>query len=137
MDYVRGTSAVLFSAILAAAAKFYRKDLYAVLLAHTQQLLNRALAESFYDISLVQAIGILVYWRETTDKSAFVKIGMAIRICYQLGLHFSQDSALTDDGTVDVLGRLKRKVRQTWSCPAGRQFDVQCESAGAQADMAS
>lgn len=107
---MRETSAVLFSAVLAAASKFFRKDLYQVLLAHTQQLFNRALAESCYDISLIQAIGLLVYWRETTDKSAFVKIGIAIRMCYQLGLYFSQDAPVADSDTSDPLSKLKRKV---------------------------
>ena len=108
---MRETSAVLFSAILAAASKFFRKDLYQVLLAHTQQLLNRALAESCYDISLIQAIGLLVYWRETTDKSAFVKIGIAIRMCYQLGLYFSRDEPIVGSDTSDPLSKLKRKVK--------------------------
>lgn len=51
-----------------------------MLLSHTNQILNRELAESSYSVGIIQAIGILVYWRETTDRSAYLKIGMAIRL---------------------------------------------------------
>lgn len=79
-EFTRSETVILFSAVLSAGAKFFRPDVYTTLLAQTQHILNRAVAEGVYDVGILQAIGILVYWRETTDRSAYMKIGIAIRL---------------------------------------------------------
>lgn len=73
--------------MLAAAAKYFHKPLYLRLLAHAQKLLSSAIEQGQCDTGVIQAILILVYWKEPTDQSAWIKIGMAVRLGYQLGWH--------------------------------------------------
>lgn len=49
--------------------------------------LNRAFAAGDCDIGLIQALIIASCWRAPTDRSAWIKLGTAIRLGYQLGLH--------------------------------------------------
>ncbi|GAA5990717.1 hypothetical protein JCM10908_003202 [Rhodotorula pacifica] len=87
-DYVRTQSSVLFTAILATAAKFFRPDLYQRLLAHAQSIIARAMGGDIEpDIGLLQGILLLVYWKEGMDSSAWMRVGYAIRLGYQLRLH--------------------------------------------------
>ncbi|GAA5896935.1 hypothetical protein JCM6882_007311 [Rhodosporidiobolus microsporus] len=88
MEFVRNTSTVLFTAMLAVSSKFFRHDLYPSLLLSAQQLVTRCMGgDSQPHIGLIQAILILVYWKEPFDSSAWLKVGYAIRLGYQLGLH--------------------------------------------------
>ncbi|GAA5831283.1 hypothetical protein JCM11251_007819 [Rhodosporidiobolus azoricus] len=88
MEFVRNTSTVLFTAMLAVSSKFFRQDLYPSLLLSAQQLVTRCMGgDSHPHIGLIQAILILVYWKEPFDSSAWLKVGYAIRLGYQLGLH--------------------------------------------------
>lgn len=62
---VRKSSTVLFTAILAVSAKFFRKDLYQSLLLSAQQLVVRGTGEGTnLHIGLIQACLLLVYWKE-------------------------------------------------------------------------
>lgn len=61
--YLRRTSTVLFTSILAASARFYRKDLHPVLLSHAQTILDRAVTAGATDIGMVQSLMILTYWK--------------------------------------------------------------------------
>jgi hypothetical protein len=103
-------SAVLFSAVLSTAAKFYRPDVYRALLQHAKQLVTRRLLSARYDIHLLQSLLLLAHWREVADASAFVNIGAAIRLGYQLELHTSH-SVPTQDAE-DPLMQLNRQ--RTW-----------------------
>ena len=94
------TSAVLFSTILSISAKFHRPDIYKLLLQHAKQLVTRRLLSARYDIQLLQSILLLAHWREVSDGSAFVDIGTAIRLGYQLELHTSHDPACRATGSV-------------------------------------
>ncbi|BGP08619.1 Protein priB [Rhodotorula toruloides] len=105
LDFIRRTSPILLSAVLAVSAKFFRKDLYPQLLQHAQQLVMRAMGGDGSDgIGLVQALLILCYWKEPMDSSAWLKIGYAIRLGFQLGLHVKRTTPLpTDDLAARVL----------------------------------
>lgn len=84
---MRDGSSLLFSAVLAASAQFFHKETYPRLLAHAQKLVSAAVEQGNCNIGLVQALLILVYWKQPTDQSAWIKIGMAVRLGYQLGWH--------------------------------------------------
>lgn len=73
--------------MLAASAKYFHKPLYPRLLAHAQKLLSSAIEQGQCNTGVIQALLILVYWKEPTDQSAWIKIGMAVRLGYQLGWH--------------------------------------------------
>lgn len=55
------------------------------------------MSEGMCDIQLVQALCIMVYWKSPTDNTAFLKIGHAIRMAYQLNLHLPKRSSLPTD----------------------------------------
>ncbi|BGP37407.1 hypothetical protein JCM10450v2_001317 [Rhodotorula kratochvilovae] len=94
-EYVRSTSTVLFTAILAASAKFFRTDLYPQLLLAAQQLVTRAMGgDGEPNIGLLQSLLILTYWKEPFDTSAWLKVGYAIRLGYQLRLHHKRTTPL-------------------------------------------
>ncbi|SCZ92333.1 BZ3500_MvSof-1268-A1-R1_Chr5-2g07790 [Microbotryum saponariae] len=111
MEFTRKHSPILFSAVLCVAGKFTRVDLYPQLLAHAQQLVGRALADNISHIGIVQALGILVYWKEPTDSSAWMKVGIAIRMGYQLRLHKPRTQPLPAD-TMEA--RLILDGERTW-----------------------
>ncbi|GAA5894054.1 hypothetical protein JCM8208_002334 [Rhodotorula glutinis] len=97
-DYVRSTSTVLFTAILTASAKFFRPDLYPQLLASAQQLVTRAMGgDGDPEIGLLQSLLILTYWKEPFDTSAWLRVGYAIRLGYQLGLHHKRRQPLPEN----------------------------------------
>lgn len=87
LEYMRQTSPALFTAVLAASAKFFRQDLYKSLLSYAQQLVARGMADTVVEIGFVQAMLVLVYWKEPTDSSGWLRIGYAVRLGQQLRLH--------------------------------------------------
>ncbi|GAA6009006.1 hypothetical protein JCM10207_004062 [Rhodosporidiobolus poonsookiae] len=94
-EYVRSTSTVLYTAMLAVSAKFFRQDLYPSLLLSAQQLVTRCMGgDGELDIGLVQACLLCSYWKEPFDSSAWLKIGFAIRLAYQLRLHHKRKGPL-------------------------------------------
>ncbi|GAA6037626.1 hypothetical protein JCM8097_006149 [Rhodosporidiobolus ruineniae] len=97
VEYVRPRSTVLFTSILAASAKFIRKDLYPTLLMSARQLIGRHIVDAKPSIGLIQAILVLVYWKEPTDSSAWLRIGHCIRMGYQLHLHAQRTGPLPPD----------------------------------------
>jgi hypothetical protein len=94
---MRHHTIVLFSAVLAAASKLYRKDLWPQLLAHANLSLDRALLRGATHISLMQSLMILTYTKAPADTSAWRRIGMAIRMGYQMRLHVPRTSPLPED----------------------------------------
>ena len=118
---MRRTSTVLFTSILAVSAKFFRPDIYQTLLLAAQQLVVRGTGEGTHvHIGLVQACLLLVYWKQPTDSSAWIRTGeplpvfrasespllsvsftsgFALRAAYQLGLHVKRMSPLPSDET--------------------------------------
>ncbi|PRQ76468.1 hypothetical protein AAT19DRAFT_13490 [Rhodotorula toruloides] len=109
---LRRTSPILLSAVLAVSAKFFRKDLYPQLLQHAQQLVMRAMGGDGSDgIGLVQALLILCYWKEPMDSSAWLKIGYAIRLGFQLGLHVKRTTPLPAD---DLAARILLDRERCW-----------------------
>ncbi|BGP32612.1 hypothetical protein JCM10296v2_004393 [Rhodotorula toruloides] len=112
LDFIRRTSPILLSAVLAVSAKFFRKDLYPQLLQHAQQLVMRAMGGDGSDgIGLVQALLILCYWKEPMDSSAWLKIGYAIRLGFQLGLHVKRTTPLPTD---DLAARILLDRERCW-----------------------
>lgn len=110
--YLREHSALLLSAVLAVTAKFFHKELYPRLGSHSQRLISRAVEQGTCTTAIVQAILIMVYWKEPRDTSAWIKIGLAIRMGYQLGFHTGNipDTPLDDELAL----REKLDRERTW-----------------------
>jgi hypothetical protein len=110
---MRQNSPLLFTAVLAVAAKFVHRELHQPLLTHAQMILNRATNMGECSLGLVQSLLIMVYWKTPTDTSAWVKIGIGIRLAYQLGLHVPRTKKLPSD---DRDARILRSAERTWFC---------------------
>ncbi|GAA6060701.1 hypothetical protein JCM10212_003322, partial [Sporobolomyces blumeae] len=97
VSHVRSTSTVLFTSLLAVSAKFFRPDLYPALLARAKQLTGTAMAEGTATVPFIQSLCVLVFWKEPLDSSAWLRVGYAIRIAYQLHLHAERKTPFPDD----------------------------------------
>jgi hypothetical protein len=63
------------------------------------------------NLGIVQALLIMVHWKAPTDKSAWVKLGIAIRLSYQLDLHVVRLEPLPAD---EIGARKIRAAERTW-----------------------
>ena len=97
VQYLSNTSSVLASGIMAVSARFVRPDIYSHLFSHFQTLLNRAIQDDVCDTSLVQSLLVAVYWKEVTDLSVWRKIGIALRMAYQMRWHVMRKGPLPQD----------------------------------------
>ena len=80
------------------AAKFFRPRLHLPLLTHTRTLVNRATSTgNKCDLGMVQALALMVAWKEPSDPTSGVKLAIAIRLGYQLGLHIARTTPLPED----------------------------------------
>lgn len=75
-------------------------------------LVNRETSAGACDMAVIKSLLILVFWKDPVDKSAWIKIGMAIRLGYQLGLHLAP-ARRGDDAEA-------RDARRTWFCELAR-----------------
>ncbi|KAL1410568.1 hypothetical protein Q8F55_004581 [Vanrija albida] len=96
-EYMRQRSTILLSAVLAASAKFFKRDVYPALLTHANTVASRAILSADESKALVQALLIQVYWKDPTDTSAWRKIGWAIRMGYQFHWHLPRKRPLPED----------------------------------------
>lgn len=104
--YVRRRSKVLYTAILAASCKFFNPALYKSTHDLAQRLIGRALADGICTVEYIQALSINSYWREADDGSCWRKIGLAIRMAYELNLHLVSEDRMP----VDELAARERLV---------------------------
>ncbi|KLT40512.1 hypothetical protein CC85DRAFT_293166 [Cutaneotrichosporon oleaginosum] len=81
------TSSILFTTLLVTASKYVLPERHSVLLAHAESLINRATNAGDCSTALIQSLLILVYYKGPTDRSAWLKIGIAIRLAFQLRWH--------------------------------------------------
>jgi hypothetical protein len=102
------------TSILTASAKFFRPNLYRHLLSHAQMLLNRETSAGSCNIAIIKSLLIVVFWKDPTDKSASIKIGIACRLGFQLGLHLDPGKGGDDAES--------RDATRTWSCESCRGY---------------
>ena len=104
---------LLFTTILAVSAKFFRKELYDALANHSHTLLLRAVFSGQSSLDIVKALILMVFWRDPSDRSASIKIGIALRLCQQLNLHIPRTQRLpADRERADYI----RDSERTWFC---------------------
>ena len=127
-DYLNETSSALLTGVLVASSKFFRPDIHNQLLSHVQTLLNRSIGVGACDIGIIQCLLILVCFKAPTDRSAWIKIGMAIRLAYQHGWHVPLHRTLPEnqeearailvclDGSMRSLEADIQNPERTWYC---------------------
>lgn len=118
-------SSLLFTTIMAAAAKFFRKELYDALISHCQTLLLRSIFAGHCSVELVQSLILLVFWKTPVDKSAWVNIGIAVRLSHQLGLHMPRTEPLPADTEEATMIRDRER---TWFCECRRGISADARS---------
>ncbi|CAE6417720.1 unnamed protein product [Rhizoctonia solani] len=101
-NYVRARSSVLFTAILTVASRFARPEVWANCNSLAQTLLGRALADGICSIEYVQALSLLTFWKDSRDSSSWRKVGLAIRMAYELNLQEPRSEPLP---TAELLAR--------------------------------
>lgn len=111
MAYLRRTSSVLFSTVLASASRFFRHDLHPALLSHARTLLDRALQLGSTDIGVIQSLMLQTYWKDPEDTSGWMKVGIAIRLGYSLFWHIPRADPLPDD---ERAARELLNAERTW-----------------------
>ncbi|KAK4057240.1 hypothetical protein OIO90_001735 [Microbotryomycetes sp. JL221] len=109
--YVRQTSTVLFSSLLAVSAKHFRPDLYPSLHSQATTLIAKGVFGSHFEIGLLQSLMLLVYWKEPGDATAFFRVGIIIRLAMQLRLPVPRTTPLPDD---EHEARLILDRERTW-----------------------
>ncbi|KAF8598079.1 hypothetical protein BDV93DRAFT_610030 [Ceratobasidium sp. AG-I] len=124
--YVHHRSRTLYTVILAAACKFFRPDAAGPVWGLAQELVGRALADGVCSVEYVQALVVLAFWGDRGDTGAgklggdnggggrkggaWRKVGLAIRIAFELGLHLRKEG-----GREDELGvRERLNEERTW-----------------------
>lgn len=111
--YLRRTSSVLFSTVLASSSRFFRQDLHPVLISHARTVLDRALLAGSSEIGVIQSLMIMTYWKDPEDTSGWMKVGMAIRLGYSLFWHIQRQDPLPDD---EREARKLLNAERTWFC---------------------
>lgn len=84
-------SPVLFTAVMYAAARFFRPQLADWCLDMAETGIARAMRNADVDLPLVQALLTLVYWKRPKDPTAYYKLGLATRCICQLGVKWQID----------------------------------------------
>lgn len=84
---------LLLAAILSAAARFFRADVYSQINHLAEQNINHAVANGDHDLQLVQALIVLIVWLKGSDHSAYAKLGIMSRILNELRVSFAVQSS--------------------------------------------
>ncbi|CAE6434915.1 unnamed protein product [Rhizoctonia solani] len=109
--YVRRRSRVLYTAILAAACRFFKPAHFKPVHDLAQLLLGRALSDGISSVEYIQALSIMTYWREAEDTSTWRKLGLAIRMAFELNLHIARAEPLPID---ELQARERLNEERTW-----------------------
>ncbi|KAG8775326.1 hypothetical protein FRC12_001549 [Ceratobasidium sp. 428] len=109
--YVRARSSVLFTAILCVACRFVRPRAWEQCNALGQTVLGRALADGVCSIEYVQALSLMTFWKDPQDSSSWRKVGLAIRMAYELNLHAPREKPLP---VTEQLAREQLNKERTW-----------------------
>jgi hypothetical protein len=71
------------------------------------------MAEGTATVAVIQSLFLLVFWKEPFDQNAWLKVGYAIRLAYQLHLHRERKTPFPDD---EAEARLIMDRERTWMC---------------------
>jgi hypothetical protein len=93
------------------SSKYFQQRSYPALLEHARNAINCAVGEGRCDVGLIQALILMVTWKDPHDGSSWVKLGIAIRLGYQLGMHVQRRTLLPRD-TLEA--RQVVDIERTW-----------------------
>lgn len=91
----------LFSAIMYATTRFFRPIIADTCLDLAETCISRITRSGTVELSFVQALLVLVYWKRPTDQTAYFKLGLAARCVCQLGfkwkIHHSSWASIEEE----------------------------------------
>ncbi|KAF8595694.1 hypothetical protein BDV93DRAFT_548719 [Ceratobasidium sp. AG-I] len=110
-SYVRQRSTVLFTTIIAVSSKFFLSHVHERCHALSQSLIGRGLAADMCNIEYVQALSLSTFYKDADDASSWRKVGLAIRMAYELNLHEFRTEPLPSE---EVPARKQLNRERTW-----------------------
>lgn len=112
LHYTMTNYPLVFSSIIAVAAKFSRPDLFPACSEICNRLMALAAAEDLCNLDHVQALSILSFWKESGDTTSWRKIGRAIRMAFELDLHISHLKNTNEPD--EIVNREIMNRQRTW-----------------------
>ncbi|RDW72666.1 Zn(II)2Cys6 transcription factor [Aspergillus mulundensis] len=104
----------LLTAALAVAAKAFESALYPPLHEHAENLFVECVRRGDKSAEIVQAILLLTYWKEPNDTRAWMSVGLAIRMAFDMGWHKLAPSASRKSGLSELQKRAARNIERTF-----------------------
>lgn len=114
-------SPILLTAILYAAGLFFRPEIAGSLRSLAENYMARKMHSGDYDLTLVQAILVLVYWKHPNDRTTYQTIGVAARLSAELRLQPFTHSvgaplAATTEEEERKRADIERTVQSEYAC---------------------
>ncbi|CAE6507372.1 unnamed protein product [Rhizoctonia solani] len=109
--YVRRRSTVLYTTIISVSSKFFLPRVHQQCHALSQSLIGRALASDMCNIEYIQALSLSTFYKDADDASSWRKVGLAIRMAYELNLHEFRTQPLPKD---ELEARKQLNRERTW-----------------------
>ncbi|CAE6509619.1 unnamed protein product [Rhizoctonia solani] len=109
--YVRRRSTVLYTTIISVSSKFFLPRVHQQCHALSQSLIGRALASDMCNIEYIQALSLSTFYKDADDASSWRKVGLAIRMAYELNLHEFRTQPLP---TEELEARKQLNRERTW-----------------------
>ncbi|KAL1408260.1 hypothetical protein Q8F55_005066 [Vanrija albida] len=81
-------SLALFTACIYAASRYFRPALSDQLFVLASNNIAKKVQNGDVDVPLIQALLVLVSWKAPSDRTSYIKLGLAVRLMYQLRLEF-------------------------------------------------
>ena len=87
VDYCRQNMPILFSTIVSVASRFFQPQLHRQCHRIAKSILNLAAAEEICSMDHIQALILVITWKDPGDRTILRKAVRAIGYAYELGLH--------------------------------------------------
>jgi hypothetical protein len=119
-NYVRESSAFLFTTLLSISAGVFQPALYRELRSHAESLLGRVLVTCDAKLQNIWAIVCMYYWKELDDKRGYTLIGFAMRLATSSEWNASgrdppyRQSLKASSATNETIARKRRDQDRAW-----------------------
>lgn len=95
VEHCRQHAPILFSTIISVASRFFQPQLHRQCHRIAKAVLNLAAAEEICTLDHIQALILVITWKDPGDRTILRKANRAIGYAYELGLHASFDGMET------------------------------------------
>ncbi|KAJ1028714.1 hypothetical protein NDA16_001880 [Ustilago loliicola] len=99
IEYCRQSAPILFSTIVSVASRFFQPQLYRQCHRIAKSILNLAAAEEICSMDHIQALILVITWKDPGDRTIMRKAVRAIGYAYELALHASFEGIESGEST--------------------------------------